>query len=137
MRNPVFLGAAVAVLAACAATASAPTPRDERRAADDEAKIARALDGYTPGAPVSCVNQRLLRSNQTFGDGTILYRVSTRLMYRNDPPGGCGDMRSEPILQSRTTTGLLCSGDIIELIDRTSRTARGGCGLGQFVPYSR
>jgi hypothetical protein len=37
----------------------------------------------------------------------------------------------------RSQSGQLCRGDIAFVVDLTSGTQYGGCGLGDFTPYDR
>jgi hypothetical protein len=37
----------------------------------------------------------------------------------------------------RSTSTQLCRGDIATVMELTSRTTYGGCGLGDFQPYRR
>lgn len=93
------------------------------------------LAGKQPGPPVSCISQRQIRSTYYVGGKTILYKVSNNLVYRNDPPGGCPGLNSNLALETRTPTGMLCSGEIAQVKDYSQGYSPGGCALGEFVPY--
>ena len=100
----------------------------------DEADVARMLAGKTPGKPRLCLNQLDAQSSSVH-DGTVLFRVSSRLVYRNDMDK-CSLLRADDILVTHSYgSGELCRGDIVQVIDRTSRIGKGACTYGEFVPY--
>ena len=89
------------------------------------------------GDPVSCIPHRDIQSTYYIGGETILYKVSSNLVYRNDPPGGCPGLNSDLALETRHPTGMMCSGEIATVRDYTQSYSPGGCALGKFVPYRR
>lgn len=125
----------IALLASCAAE---PSPRAIKYQAEQAAKLEKALVGYTPGKPQSCVDLRDLTRPESYGDATILYSTSSRLIYRNDVSGGgCGGAGRDYIMVNEVFGSRLCRGDITRLVDRTSGFYAGSCSLGDFVPYRR
>lgn len=107
--------------------------------ASEQSRMAAELVNYEQsGEPLSCVNMRDLRGNRSVGEGAIVFDGATRsTLYVNHPPAGCPDLGFGRALVIRTTTTRLCRGDIAEVVDLTSRTNYGGCGLGDFTPYKR
>lgn len=134
---------AVTALAALAAgcTANPPSPQAQARAADRQAAIdaelADALKGKVAGKAVSCINLRDIQSSRNIGEQTILYEMSPRLTYRNDPPGGCKGPGLGRTLVTRTTTSQLCRGDIARVVDLQAGFEGGSCVYADFVPYRR
>lgn len=133
MRLPVMMP--IALLAACT-----PTPREAAAIADakaaDQVKLARLLDGYTAGTPQQCLPQQ---SGQYHTEGvgdTILYRGPDRVIYRNDT-NGCERVAQGDVQVSLIHSPRLCSGQIIQTFDPSSRVYTGGCSLNAFVPYTR
>ncbi|MDX3910777.1 MAG: hypothetical protein QHC67_13305 [Sphingobium sp.] len=114
---------------AAAETASPLTPREAQR-------LEKALAGKVPGTPVNCVPRTMLNDLQTIGNGILLYRVGTKLTYRNDLGGQCGGLRSDDIPVFQSFGGSYCKGDFVRVVDRLSGNLRGSCVLGPFVPYS-
>lgn len=100
------------------------------------AKLARLLDGRVAGAPVSCINQRDIRSAEIIDDTAIVYRVGAKL-YVNRPRAGADWLDRDDILVTNTIGSQLCRVDMVRLIDRTSLFPSGFVSLGEFVPYSR
>ncbi len=94
------------------------------------------LAGKQAGEPTSCIsnfgNNQLIKVS----DDTILYRVSARLVYRNDLRSSCpGLARDNDILVTRVFGSQICSGDIIRLVDRSSGIGGASCSYGKFTPY--
>lgn len=87
------------------------------------------------GEPRSCIPSQQIRATYYVGDRTILYRVSSNLIYRNDPPGGCPGLNSSSALITQTPTTQLCRGDIARVRDFGLGFSSGSCALGDFVPY--
>lgn len=131
----------LAALAALGGCAGAPTPSEEaaaaRRAVKAEAELAGTLKGRTAGKPVTCVNLRDVRSTRTIGDRTLIYEVSSSLVYRNDPAGGCPASAAGRTLVTRTPSTQLCRGDIVRVVDLTAGFDVGTCVLGDFTPYRK
>lgn len=121
MRLPTILAA---LLIASPALAASPT-------------LESTLAGRVAGKPVDCINLPRVRSSTTFtSPDSIVYRLSNRTVYLNQPAGGCG-LRGDPILITRTPSTRLCRGDIVSVVDRGSRIPMGSCGLGVFIPYTK
>ena len=132
MRAPILCLAR----AACASTPTEVADRQQRAATDRQA-LDRALAGKVAGKPISCLADTDRRNARTsFIGSTILYTVGRDRVFRNDMLGGC-NLRGDPILINSTPSTFLCRGDIVQLIDRTSRFPVGSCAYSDFVPYER
>lgn len=131
------------VLSALLLTSCAATPRERGEAAARQEivqrRLARELAGLTPGKPTDCLPPTGPQSADSQGyGGTIVFRVSDRLKYRNDAGPGCEAYGSrDVILVTQTSYGRLCRGDIARLVDRNTGFTTGSCPLGDFVPYRR
>lgn len=128
----ILLITALMLTGICAADARKPA-RDE--AAENDAKLAKALTGLTPGAPQNCIGQGLGRFQTQVIGNTILYKSGRKLVYRNDTTGGCEKAGFGDALVSRNSTAEICNGQIIRTFDFASRITTGSCSLGKFVPY--
>jgi hypothetical protein len=118
-------------LIACGAAAPAPEP------IKDQAQLARALQGFTPGKPVTCIPQaRAVYSTEVIGD-VILFKANRRLIYRNDTVGTCGSSFRGNVLVSQNYESQLCKGLIMQSVDPLARFETGGCALGTFTPYTK
>lgn len=124
---------ALALLAGCTADGAVESSTAAEANAETD-----ALAGWTPGTPVSCVNLRELRGNRSIGEGAILFEGrGNNLVYLNRPAGGCPTLGPGQALRTNTTGTQLCRGDIVDVIDTATGIQNGGCGLGDFVPYTR
>jgi len=118
--------AAAALLAGCATTGSMAEIQEDPG-------VTKALAGRTAGEPRACLSLTDTQNSSTYR-GTILYRVSGKLTYRNDM-NGCLILNDDriPIVEVRGSQ--ICRGDIMRLADRASGAQWGACTFGDFVPY--
>lgn len=130
------LGGALAAvtLASCAPMGSA----DPAELTPDQlATLDRHLGGKVAGQPVRCITQSNADQTIRVSDAILLYRVSGRLVYRNDLRGTCpGLARDSDIMVFTNQTGMgPCAGDFFHLVDRSSGIRGPSCTLGEFTPY--
>lgn len=107
-----------------------------REAAQDRVELDKQLAGLVPGKPQSCIEPYRLNDTSRVGD-TILYKASRREIYRNDTSGGCFGLRRGDAIVTKSYTGQLCRGDIVQTVDLISHFPSGSCSFGEFVPYRR
>jgi len=119
-----------------AGTSAGPSKLSQRQAADQQ-KLEALLQGFSPTETNDCVSERMLNGGSDRVGDTILYRVSRKLVYRNDTSGGCFGLAQGDILVTRSYSGMLCRGDIASTVDPTSRTPTGSCALGSFTTYRK
>ena len=100
------------------------------------ALMERHLGGKVAGRPVSCIPSNSVDQTIRVSDSILLYRVSGRLVYKNDLRGTCpGLARDNDVIVSTVHGTGPCRGDIIHLVDRTSGMQGPSCVLGDFTPY--
>ena len=122
---------AVSAAAMLAGTSSVPAQPNS----NPSQKLANALAGRTPGAPVRCISDRA-RMN-VVDDWTILYR-DRGTIYVQKPRGGChGLSNSMSLIRNQFVTTRLCTGDINRIVDLRTGFGTGACVFDQFVPYRR
>ncbi|WP_168727262.1 MULTISPECIES: hypothetical protein [Sphingomonas] len=118
----------------------AETPRQQSAVADqkaaDQTKLARLLQGYTPGEPVTCLPQQSGQYRTTGVGDTLLYSNGGRVIYRNDTTG-CSGVERGDVLLTRTNQSRLCRGQIASTFDAISRNPTGSCSFGDFIPYRK
>jgi hypothetical protein len=124
-----------AMIAACSNAGNADLVA--RKAADEEARLAKALTGFTPGEPRNCVDSRDLRGPESFGDRTLIFRASRNLIYRTETSGSCKGVGRGDALVTRQFGSQLCKGDIARSADLVAGFQTGACAMGEFVPYRR
>jgi hypothetical protein len=128
-----IIPAALLLVGSAALSADSYRQREEAR---DNADLAKALAGYTPGKPMTCIETTRIRDTQRVGD-KIIYKYSSREMYVNDTGGGCFGLRSGDAIITKSYTGQFCRGDIVRTADLTTHTPSGSCAFGDFVPYRK
>lgn len=121
-------------------TVSASSAGRESRWASEDARLEKALAGKAAGKPVSCIQLRDARGTESFdnGRGTLLFKVSRKLVYRTDTNGNCRRVGSggDALITRSFTGGQLCRGDIAQSANLTSYGfPTGSCAMGDFVPY--
>ena len=125
------VGAILLVPALLLATSTASAD-SEGRAAERQRIVDRELAGKTAGEPEDCISARSYRRLIVASDSTLLFRVSSTLVYRNDLQQSCPGMADspfEPAIDSRGSR--VCRGDIATV----ERGPQSSCALGVFVPY--
>lgn len=126
-----LIGPLLAVTAGCAATGPVEP------SAEEQSDLTQALRGRIAGEPMACVQQRNLRNNRSYGETAILFEGPGDVIYMNRPRAGCPEITQSRALVTRTTSGQLCRGDIVSVVDPVQNFNYGSCGLGDFVPYRR
>ena len=116
-----------------ASTSSVPAQPNSNPKATQ--KLANALAGRTPGAPVSCISDRARM--QIVDDWTILYR-DRGTVYVQRPRGGChGLSNNMSLIRNQFVTTRLCRGDINRVVDLRTGFGTGACVFSEFVPYRK
>ena len=130
MKTFATLLAGVALALTGATAVSAESLREK-----GEARLARMLEGRTPGEPVSCITA--IRSNDlrvieevgvVYDSGDTIYVArpsDPRQLGRNDVP------------VFNRFGGQLCKSDVMRTVDRFEGFTSGVVFLGDFVPYRK
>ena len=135
-KTAAFILAALAPIALTACAAGQQSAEAEALTPRQLAVLDRELGGKVAGEPVSCIPGRTADQTIRVSDDILLYRVSGRLVYKNDLRSSCpGLARDNDIIVTRTTGTGPCRGDIIRLVDRASGIGGASCSLGNFTPY--
>lgn len=135
MRKMLILLPTLAAIAGCATTP--PSASQLRAQARDAAKLDETLAGYTPGKPVTCVESRDLRGPEAYGETTLLFRASRKLIWRTETSGSCDDIKRGDALITNQFSSRLCSGDIARTANLQAGFSTGSCVIGEFVPYRK
>ncbi len=118
--------AAIALLTGCATTSAVSEAREDP-------DVTKALAGKVAGKPQACLPLTEADASSTYR-GTILYRTSRTLTWRNDL-NGCMALRADDIPVTRVYGSQICRGDLVTFVDRISGFQGGACSYGDFVPY--
>ena len=127
MRVAAFLLAPALLLATGTASAD-----DDSRAAERQRIVDRELVGKSAGAAENCISARQPYRVIVESDSALLFRVSSRLVYRNQLQQSCPGMAISPFAPAIDSRGSqICRGDIATI----ERGPQSSCALGEFVPY--
>ena len=130
MRAMIVPMAASLALIGCAGSYE-PRPLTKKQATELE----KALEGKVPGEKVSCISSYPGTSLRVISDNVLLYRVSSKLVYRNDLIGSCSGLTRGDTLVVKTFGSQYCRGDIARSVNLSAGIQSGGCALGDFIPY--
>ncbi len=136
MRSLAVLGV-VAIIAGCADA----RPSETRLAAEakEASRLTEDLAGYTAGKPRRCLPREANSGIESYGETTLVFRVSSKLLYRNEVrSGSCPRIgNSRALITTSYGSGQLCNGDRASSADLVAGFDSGFCILGDFVPYRR
>lgn len=118
------------LLAACTGSYE-PKPLTEKQTAE----LDKALIGKVAGDKVSCINRQQQTNLTVISNNVLLYKVSSKLVYKNELIGSCNGLTRGDILIVRSFGSQLCRGDMTSTADRMSGMLSGACALGDFTPY--
>lgn len=120
---------------AAALLVSSTAPAEQGSRAKSAEKLAKALAGRAPGAPVACISERARM--QIIDDRTLLFR-DRGVIYVQKPIGGChGLSDSMSLVRSSFGTTRICRGDINRIVDLRFGHGTGACTYSEFVPYRK
>lgn len=122
--------AAALLMAGCTGSYE-PKPLTEKQAAT----LDKALAGKVAGEKVSCINREPQTNLTVISNNVLLYRVSRKLVYKNELIGSCSGLSRGDIMIVRSFGSQLCRGDFTTTADRMTGMMSGACALGDFIPY--
>lgn len=125
----------IAMLAGCAGSAQQTAVARQQA----QARLAGLLAGKVAGPPRSCLPSYRADNMIVIDDNTIAFRDGPNRVWLTKPRGSCSLLGSPGYaLVTRNVGGMgLCSGDIGQILDTTSRMTVGSCVMGDFTPYAR
>lgn len=130
MRGPIMLLPLLGPLAAC-------TGSYDREALTDrqQAELATALAGKVAGPKTSCISRVPQTNLSVISNGVLLYKVSRKLVYKNDLIGRCNGLtRGDPIVL-RSFGSQICRGDFATTVNVQTGMITGSCALGDFTSF--
>lgn len=133
MRGLIEVVIAAAALGACSTAVQEPQVRSPRA----EAQLQQLLAGKVAGPAVSCLPHYGADDMVIIDDHTVLFRHSSKLVYRAELEGGCSRLGTGAyaLKTNRFGGSGLCRGEIAELVDLQNGFSVGSCAFGDFVPY--
>jgi hypothetical protein len=124
------MGMVPLLLAGCTGS-YAPTPLTDKQAAT----LDKALTGKVAGDKVSCINREPQTNLTVISNNVLLYRVSKKLVYKNELIGSCNGLTAGDIMIVRSFGSQLCRGDFTTTASPMTGMTSGACALGDFIPY--
>ena len=123
------------ILGGAALALTGSTSALAKKADDNEAKLARMLEGRTAGEPVNCISALQSSRIEVIEHVGIVYDAgSTIYVARPTDPRQLG--RNDIVVIDRFG-GQLCANDVIRTVDRHQGYTTGAVFLDKFVPYNR
>jgi hypothetical protein len=99
------------------------------------AKLDKALAGKVPGEKMSCINREPQTNLTVISNNVLLYRVSRKLVYKNELIGSCNGLTYGDTMIVRSFGSQLCRGDFTTTANLQTGMTSGACALGDFIPY--
>lgn len=125
----------MAMLAGCTV---GPPPAPVALDAKQQSRMAQLLGGKVAGTPQSCLPNWRTHNMVAVSDDTLIFQESPGRVWLQRPQNPCNLVSMGPYaLVTRGTTGMLCRGDIGQVVDTLSGSSAGSCVMGDFVPYVR
>ena len=125
----------VMILAGAAIALTGTTAALARTQEQNEAKLARMLEGRTAGEPVSCISALNSNRMEVIEHVGIVYDAGdTIYVARPTDPRQLG--RNDVVVIDRHSSRL-CTSDVIRTVDRYQGYTTGAVFLDKFVPYSK
>ena len=128
------LSAAMTALA-CAALATTPATADAKPRLKGEAKLAKMLEGYEAGEPVSCISLNRSGHLKAIDDTALVYDAGSTIYVNR--PSNPQHLDDDDVLEMHLYSNRLCSVDTIRTRDRSLFFMNGFIALNEFVPYRR
>ena len=101
-----------------------------------EGRLARAIDGRTPGEAVRCVHASRLGGPEPIGSQVLVYREARRV-WVNRLPDHCPGLAGDVVLVQERWGSQICANDRVRAVPRLGGIPGAPCRLGPFVPYDR
>ncbi|MDO7836606.1 hypothetical protein Q4610_16285 [Sphingobium sp. HBC34] len=108
-----------------------PRPLTDRQAAE----LDKALAGKVAGEKVSCINRAPQTSLTVISGNVLLYKVSRKLVYKNELIGSCSGLTYGDTMIVRSFGAQMCRGDFTTTANLQTGMQTGACALGDFIPY--
>jgi hypothetical protein len=123
------------LLAGAALALAGTTSASAGNAEENEAKLARMLEGRTAGEPVNCISA--LRSNriEVIEHVGIVYDAGSTIYVAR--PTDARQLGRNDIVVIDRFGGQLCTSDVIRTVDRYQGYTTGAVFLEEFVPYTK
>lgn len=129
----------VALLVGLGTLASCTTaPEPVTRSPEGQRQFEQLVAGKVAGAPVQCLPSYNMNDMVVIDESTVAYRLGGNRVYVNHLQGACNGLGRNAIMVTKSVGGSdSCRGDIVTMVDQSSRMLTGSCAFGDFIPYER
>ena len=125
----------LATILAGAALVLGGTAVSAKSAEENEAKLARMLEGRTAGEPVNCISALRSDRMEVIEHVGIVYDAGSTIYVARITDPKMLDPWEVPVIKRFGSQ--LCTSDIIHTVDRSNGFFTGAVFLSDFVPYRR
>lgn len=125
----------IAIALTTAAALLGTVAADARPRQTPQQRLDKVLAGRVAGEPVNCIPQWQAREMQVFDKTAIVFGAGDTVWV--NVPHNRDHLDDDDIMVTRTSTGELCSIDIVQTLDRAGRFPNGFLNLGKFVPFRK
>jgi hypothetical protein len=125
----------IIIAAAVLALAGAAVHSADKKTEENEAKLAKMLEGRTAGEAVTCVPAFKSSDIQVIESVALVYSSGDTLYVSR--PTHPEDLRRDDILVIDRFGGQLCHTDVVRTINRSGGFMTGVVFLSKFVPYKK
>jgi len=123
------------LLAGAALALAGATTAFAKNAEENEAKLARMLEGRTAGEPVNCISARLSNRIEVIEHVGIVYDAGDTIYVAR--PTDARQLGRDDIVVIDRFGSRLCSNDVIRTVNRYQGFTTGAVFLEEFVPYTK
>ena len=123
------------ILAGAALALAGTTAALARNAEENEAKLARMLEGRTAGEPVNCISALRSDRMEVIEHVGIVYDAGATIYVAR--PADPDMLSRNDIVVIERFGGQLCANDVIRTVDRYQGFTTGAVFLDNFVPYTK
>ena len=99
------------------------------------AELDEALAGKVAGEKQTYISRVPQTNLRVISNNVLLYRVSSKLVYKNELIGSCNGLTRGDIMIVRSFGSQMCRGDFTTTASPVSGITSGACALGDFIPY--
>ena len=123
------------ILAGAALALTGTTAALAKSAEENEAKLARMLEGRTAGEPVNCISALSSSRLEVIEHVGIVYDAGSTIYVAR--PTDPRQLARDDILVFNRFGSQLCTNDVIRTVDRYQGHTTGAVFLEEFVPYTK
>lgn len=123
------------IIAAAALAFTGVPAMSADRAEENEARLAKMLEGRTAGEPVTCISAYNGRGLEVIEGVGLVYKAGDTIYVAR--PTTSGSLGANDVVVINRFGGQLCHTDVVRTVDRQGGYTTGVLFLEKWVPYSK